>query len=175
METHSYLFSANRIYKPLFYFLRKLPSGPRVDFGPKVGAAALDFGLLSLRGDTVKLSDYRGKAVFLNIWATWCPPCREEMPAMESLHQRLKGREFKMLAVSIDREGEKVIRPFVAKYGLTFPVLLDPDSKTYRLYGLTGIPETFLIDKNGVILYKIIGPENWMGKEWLDYFDRILG
>jgi peroxiredoxin len=169
METHSYLFSANRIYKPLckplFYFLRKLPSGPRVDFGPKVGAAAPDFGLLSLRGDTVKLSDYRGKAVFLNIWATWCPPCRKEMPAMGSLYQRLKGREFEMLAVSIDREGEKVIRPFVAKYGLTFPVLLDPDSKTYRLYGLTGIPETFLIDKNGVILYRIIGPENWMGKE----------
>jgi peroxiredoxin len=169
METHSYFLSANRIYKPLCkplsYFLRKLPSGPRVDFGPKVGAAALDFGLLSLRGDTVKLSDYRGKAVFLNIWATWCPPCLKEMPAMKSLYQRLKGREFEMLAVSIDREGEKVIRPFVAKYGLTFPVLLDPDSKTYRLYGLTGIPETFLIDKNGVILYRIIGPENWMGKE----------
>jgi peroxiredoxin len=158
-----------------FVFFGSYRPGPRVEFGPKVGAAAPNFWLSTLRGDTVKLSDYRGTVVFLNIWATWCPPCRQEMPSMESLYQRLKGREFEMLAVSIDREGEKVIRPFVAKYGLTFPVLLDPDRKTYRLYGLTGIPETFLIDKNGVIVYKIIGPENWVDKEWLDYFDRILG
>ncbi len=80
-----------------------------------------------------------------------------------------------MLAVSIDREGEKVVRPFAAKYGLTFPVLLDPDMKIYRLYGLTGIPESFIVDKNGVVIDKIIGPQNWMKKEWLDYFDRIIG
>jgi peroxiredoxin len=94
---------------------------------------------------------------------------------MESLYQRLKGREFEMLAVSIDREGEKVVSLFAAKYGLTFPVLLDPDSKTYRLYGLTGVPESFIVDKSGVVIYKIIGPQNWMKKEWLDYFDRIIG
>ena len=129
-----------------------------------MGVAAQDFELPALRGDYVKLSDYRGKVVFLNIWATWCPPCREEMPSMESLYQRLKGREFEMLAVSIDREGEKVVSPFAAKYGLTFPVLLDPDSKTYRLYGLTGVPESFIVDKSGVVIYKIIGPQNWMKK-----------
>lgn len=94
---------------------------------------------------------------------------------MEALYQRLKGQEFEMLAVSIDREGKEVVGPFVAKYGLTFPVLLDPDNKIYKLYGLTGIPETFIIDKNGVILFKIIGAQNWMGKEWLEYFDRIIG
>ncbi|HSB04322.1 MAG TPA: TlpA disulfide reductase family protein [Thermodesulfobacteriota bacterium] len=150
-------------------------AGRGVDFSSKVGVAAQDFGLPTLRGDYVKLSDYRGKVVFLNIWATWCPPCREEMPSMESLYQRLKGRDFEMLAVSIDQGGEKVVRPFAAKYGLTFPVLLDPDSKTKRLYGLTGIPESFMIDKNGVIIDRIIGPQNWMKKEWLDYFDRIIG
>ena len=80
-----------------------------------------------------------------------------------------------MLAVSIDAKGEEVVGPFVAKYGLTFPVLLDPDRKTSRLYGLTGIPESFIIDKNGVVIYKIIGPQDWMKKEWLDYFDRIIG
>ncbi len=80
-----------------------------------------------------------------------------------------------MLAVSIDQEGEKVVRPFAAKYGLAFPVLLDPDRKTYRLYGLTGIPESFIIDKNGVVIEKVIGPQNWMKKEWLDYFDGIVG
>ena len=159
----------------LYFILFGNRPGPRVDFRSAVGVAAQDFELPALRGDSVKLSDYRGKVVFLNIWATWCPPCREEMPSMESLYQRLKGREFEMLAVSIDRDGEKVVSPFAAKYGLTFPVLLDPDSKTYRLYGLTGVPESFIVDKSGVVIYKIIGPQNWMKKEWLDYFDRIIG
>ncbi len=150
--------------------------GPKVDTRSNVAVvAAQDFGLPNLRGDHVKLSDYRGKVVFLNIWATWCPPCREEMPSMESLYQRLKGRDFEILAVSIDRDGEKVVRPFAAKYGLTFPVLLDPDSKTYRLYGLTGVPESFIVDKNGSVIHKIIGPQDWMKKEWLDYFARIIG
>ncbi len=80
-----------------------------------------------------------------------------------------------MLAVSIDREGKNVVGPFVAKYGLPFPVLLDPESKTYRLYGLTGVPETFIVDKSGMVINKIIGPQDWMKKEWLDYFDRIVG
>jgi peroxiredoxin len=163
------------LFSLYFIVFEKNRAGSRVDFKSKVGAAAQDFGLPTLRGDYVKLSDYRGKVVFLNIWATWCPPCREEMPAMESLYQRLKGRDFEMLAVSIDREGEKVVGPFAAKYGLTFPVLLDPDSKTSRLYGLTGIPESFIVDKSGVVIHKIIGPQDWIKKEWLDYFDRIIG
>jgi peroxiredoxin len=163
------------LFSLYFVFFENNRPGPRVDFRSNVGVAAHDFGLPTLRGDYVKLSDYRGKVVFLNIWATWCPPCREEMPSMESLYQRLKGRDFEMLAVSIDREGEKVVRPFAAKYGFTFPVLLDPDSKTYRLYGLTGIPESFIVDKSGVIIHKIIGPQDWIKKEWLDYFDRIIG
>src|SRR4030042_420699 len=121
------------------------------------GLPAPDFVFPGLDGKMVSLAEYKGKVVFLNIWATWCPPCREEMPSMESLYQRLKGRDFEMLAVSIDREGEKGVEPFAAKYGLTFPVLLDPDSKTKRLYGLTGIPESFMIDKNGVVIDRIMG------------------
>ena len=148
--------------------------GPKEELKP-TGVPARDFGLPALKGDYVKLSDYKGKVVFLNIWATWCPPCRDEMPSMESLYQRLKGRNFELLSVSIDREGEKVVRPFVAKFGLSFPVLLDPDNKTYRLYGLTGVPESFIVDKNGIVIDKIIGPQDWMKKEWLDYFDRITG
>jgi peroxiredoxin len=163
------------LFSLYFIIFESKRPGPRADFGAKVGDEAQEFVLPTLRRNSVKLSDYRGKVVFLNIWATWCPPCREEMPSMESLYQRLKGREFEMLAVSIDRQGEKVVGPFVAKYGLTFPVLLDPDSKTYKLYGLTGIPETFIIDKKGIIILKMIGPQNWMEKEWLDYFDRIIG
>jgi peroxiredoxin len=80
-----------------------------------------------------------------------------------------------MLAVSIDEKGREVVAPFVAKHGLTFPVLLDPERKTYQRYGLTGVPETFIVDKSGVVIRKIIGPQDWMRKEWLDYFDRIVG
>jgi peroxiredoxin len=148
---------------------------PGVDVKSQRTAIAPDFGLSNLAGDYVKLSDYRGKVIFLNIWATWCPPCREEMPSMEALYRKLKGRNFEMLAVSVDRDGEKVVRAFAKKYGLTFPVLLDPDNKTYRLYGLTGVPETFIVDKSGAFIHKIIGPQNWMNNEWLAYFDRIIG
>lgn len=168
------LFGSIGLISLYFIFLGSNQSGPREEVKPK-GVAAQNFGLPTLKGDYVRLSDYSGKVVFLNIWATWCPPCREEMPSMVSLYQKLKGRNFEMLAVSIDLEGEKVVRPFAVKYGLTFPVLLDPDSKIYRLYGLTGVPESFIVDKSGVIIYKIIGPQNWMGKKWLDYFDQIIG
>ncbi len=158
-----------------FIFFENKRPAPRVDMGETVGEIAPDFGLATLAGNSVKLSVYRGKVVFLNIWATWCPPCREEMPSMEALYQKLKGRQFEMLAVSIDAKGEEVVGPFVAKYGLTFPVLLDPDNKTYRLYGLTGVPETFIVDKSGVVIHKIIGPQKLDEKEWLDYFGRIIG
>lgn len=165
------IFSLFSLYFIIFESKRTVP---RVDYGVKVSVAASDFSLPTLRGNYVKLSDYRGKVIFLNFWATWCPPCREEMPSMEALYQRLKGRDFEMLAVSIDRKGKEVVGPFVEKYGLTFPVLLDPENKTYNLYGLRGIPETFIIDKNGVIVYKVIGAQDWMKKDWLDYFERIL-
>ncbi len=80
-----------------------------------------------------------------------------------------------MLAVSIDSKGAYQLKSFVATYALTFTVLLDPHKKVYRLYGLTGVPETFIIGKNGDILLKIIGSRNWMKKRWLDYFGRITG
>ena len=158
-----------------FIFSVNTRPGPRTNVGSEMSVAAQDFELPTLSGDYVRLSNFRGKVVFLNIWATWCPPCREEMPSMESLYRKLKGRDFEMLAVSIDGEGGKAVRPFAAKYGLTFPVLLDPDNKTSKLYGLTGVPETFIIDKNGMVIKKVIGAQNWMKKEWLDYFDRIIG
>ncbi|HMK66103.1 MAG TPA: TlpA disulfide reductase family protein [Thermodesulfobacteriota bacterium] len=145
-----------------------------VETGPRIGEAAPDFRLSALGGKSVSLSDYKGKVVFLNIWASWCPPCREEMPSMEALYNKLKGMPFEMIAVSIDQSGEETVGSFAAQFGLTFPVLLDPESKTYRLYGLTGVPETFIVDKNGVIIQKIIGPQDWMNKQWLNYFDHII-
>jgi peroxiredoxin len=156
-----------------FSIFKKEGPGTRVESVAGIGERAPDFRLPVLGGTSVQLSDYKGQVVFLNIWATWCPPCREEMPSLEALHKRLKDRPFKMLAVSIDQSGAEVVGPFMAKLGFTFPVLLDPESKTYKLYGLTGVPETFILDKNGVVIQKIIGPQDWMSVQWLEYFDRI--
>ena len=161
-----------------FYFIfvknSRIDSGGRWGPGPKIGEVAPDFMLQKLGSDTVSLADYRGKVVFLNFWATWCPPCVAEMPSMEMLYQKLKGREFEILAVNVDGEGEKTIRPFMDKHSLTFPVLLDPEKKIYGLYRLTGIPETFIIDKNGVIDSKIIGGQDWTARKWLQHFDRMV-
>jgi len=137
------------------------------------GKMAPDFTLPSLDGKKLKLSDYRGKIVFLNMWATWCPPCREEMPSMQKLHEHFKGKDFVMLTVSIDEKKEDVTK-FVKELGLTFPVVLDPEQKVTAQYGLTGVPETFLIDKNGIVMHHIIGPGEWSGEGLVNAFDGLV-
>jgi peroxiredoxin len=158
-------------------FLRSDRTGPvtRSGWKPKVTEAAPDFRLPNLDGNLVRLAGFKGKVIFLNFWATWCPPCIQEMPWMETLYRSLKGREFEMLAVSIDEDGKDAVRPFMEKYSLTLPVLIDRDKKVAALYGITGIPETFIITKQGVIDFKIIGPQDWTEKKWQDYFDNLLG
>jgi peroxiredoxin len=133
----------------------------RLQSGPRTGYPAPDFALPDLEGRTHRLSAYRGKVVFLNLWTTWCPPCRMEMPAMERLHRRLSGRDFVMLAVSADEGGKDAVAPFVAELGLTFAVLLDPDGRLSPRYGVTGYPETFLIDRDGQVVNHTIGPADW--------------
>lgn len=126
-----------------------------------VDRPAPDFSLPRLDGEIVRLSDFRGKVVFLNIWATWCSPCREEMPSMERLYQEMKGQPFEILAVSIDILGAKAVAPFMTEFKLSFPALLDPQGSIQRLYGATGVPESFIIDKNGIIAAKVIGARDW--------------
>jgi peroxiredoxin len=146
----------------------------RPGWRPKATEAAPDFHLPNLDGNPVRLADFKGKVIFLNFWATWCPPCIQEMPWMETVYRTLKGREFAMLAISIDKEGKEIVRPFMRKYSLTLPVLIDRDKKVAALYGITGIPETFIINKQGAVDLKVIGPQNWAEKEWRDYFDILL-
>lgn len=122
---------------------------------------APDFAARDLQGQVVRLSDLRGKVVFLNLWATWCEPCRQEMPAMEMLYRELGKDNFVMLAVSEDANGQEAVRPFVAEFGFTFPVLLSPDGDVGRKYGITGYPETYIIDKAGQVVVHFIGPRNW--------------
>ena len=134
---------------------------------------APEFALQSLDGRTLHLSDYRGKIVFLNLWATWCPPCREEMPSMERLHRRFEPQGLVMLAVSEDSDVTQV-RPFVNEMKLTFPILLDPQGRLGPKLGVTGYPETFVIDRNGQVIHHFIGPEDWDSRQSLDYFGSLL-
>jgi peroxiredoxin len=142
--------------------------------GPRTGYEAPDFTLPDLDGSTHRLSDYRGKVVLLNLWTTWCPPCRMEMPAMERLHRRMRARDFVLLAVSEDEGGKDAVAPFVGELGLTFPVLLDPDARLSPRYGVTGYPETFIIDRDGKVVQHTIGPADWDSEDIAAYLTALL-
>lgn len=127
-----------------------------------VGKVAPDFALTDINEKPIRLSDFRGKVVFLNFWATWCAPCREEMPSMEVLYKNFEKDGLVILAVSIDRvTTTKDIPPFVKGMNLTFPVVIDSWGKTDKPYKRMGVPETFIIDQQGVIREIIIGPRDW--------------
>ncbi len=140
----------------------------------RVGLPAPDFTFPGLDGKKVSLSDYRGKVVFVNIWATWCPPCVEEMPSMQKLYQKLKGENFEILAVSIDSKGAKVVAPFMKKYQLTFPALLDSMGTIKRIYKTTGVPESYIIDRDGILVKKVLGPLDWSQPDILRLFRDLI-
>lgn len=145
-------------------------SGPQLE----KGLPAPNFSLPDLDRKMVSLADYKGKVVLINIWATWCPPCVEEMPSMEKLYQELKGEGFEILAVSIDESGAKVVLPFMKKHKLSFPALTDSKGIIKRLYQTTGVPESFIIDKDGVLVEKVIGPRNWAIPEAIRFFRNLI-
>lgn len=128
------------------------------------GSPAPDFTLKDMNGKEYTFSSFRGKVVFVNFWATWCKSCREEMPSMQVLYKHLKERNvpFEMLAISMDRvTTQKEVESFVRSLGITFPVLLDPWGKTDGKYKLTGVPETYIVDQEGRVVEKVIGPRDW--------------
>ena len=151
-----------------------LTSKPARQTRMQVGLPAPNFTFPDLNGKRVSLSDYRGMVVLVNIWATWCRPCVQEMPSMEKLYDRLRGRNFEILAVSIDSTGREAVAPFMLRLNLTFPALLDPEGKIKSLYGLTGIPETFIIDKEGILIERIIGPIDWATPEVYRFFQNLI-
>lgn len=141
---------------------------------PAEAFIAPEFTVPSLTGGAVKLSNYRGKVVFINFWATWCATCKVEMPSMEKLYQRFKDRGFEMLTISVDKD-RSLIEPFMQEYALTFPVLLDPDSQVAkRKYKTTGVPETFIVNREGIIVHKAIGPRDWATEETMAAFEELL-
>ncbi len=140
-----------------------------------VGMTAPNFSLPDLQGKTQRLTDYRGKVVFLNFWATWCKPCKEEMPSMQVLWDNLKNQDFMMLAVSMDRvTTTKDIPSFVETLKLSFPILTDSWGQTDKRYKLMGVPETYIIDQNGVLREKVIGPRDWTRRESIETIVQML-
>jgi len=139
----------------------------------EVGKLAPDFTLVDRQGKTWTLSQLRGRVVFINFWATWCPPCREEMPSMQRLYTMVPQDAFVMLAVLENDEPARA-DSFASKAGLTVPILLDQDKKVWPTYGLTGVPETFIVDKKGVLREKFIGPAQWDSPKYLQMLAKYL-
>jgi peroxiredoxin len=138
------------------------------------GVPAPNFTFPDLDGKMVSLTDYKGKVVLLNIWATWCLPCVEEMPSMEKLYQELKDESFEILAVSIDESGVKAVLPFMKKHKLSFPALIDAAGAMKSLYQATGVPESFIVDKDGIIVEKVIGPRDWAAPGTIRFFQKLI-
>lgn len=132
---------------------------------PKMGSVSPPFQLLDLQGNQIALADYRGKVVLLNFWATWCAPCRVEMPAMEKLYQDLQMEGLEVLAISIDPQGLVVTQPFQEAMGLTFTILHDSDYQVGAAYGARTLPMTYLIDRKGIIRQRIFGARDWSGTD----------
>jgi peroxiredoxin len=141
---------------------------------PKEDTQSTDFTLESLDGRKVSLSSYKGSFVFLNFWATWCPPCRSEMPAMQALYEKLKSKGFVIVAVSVGEQAP-VVREYLKKNSLTFPALLDTTGEVGGLYGAQSIPTTYLIDREGRILARGIGAQwTWDSPEMIALFEKLL-
>ena len=148
------------------------------------GRPAPDFAVFDLQGTPRTLADYEGKVLLVNIWATWCPPCQEEMPSMQRLREAIPDEDFAILAISVDAPaGESDLfgrvggdlEAFAREKGLTFRILHDPTGRIQETYQTTGVPESFVVDRNGVIFKKVAGPTEWDAPAHVQLIQRLLG
>ena len=156
------------------------PSKVRAAYFKKLGvtpiariAPPVDLSLEDLSGRTWRLSDLKGKVIFINFWASWCGACVLEMPAMQGLHEHLKDRDFVMLAVDLQEPPGQVKR-FLDIYKLTFTALLDKDGEVSRSFGIRSIPTTFIIDKDGAMIGKALGPRDWNHSDSRALFEHLM-
>ncbi len=172
LTTVMLLVIAYLLLQRLGYFL----SAPAISPGEVQTRKAfpLDFTLPDLHGQTIRLSDLRGQVVLINFWATWCPPCRAEMPSMHALYQDYQKKGFEILAITGDVEGKRIVAPFIEKRGFTFPVLLDPRGVVGGRLRVRGIPASYLLDKQGRIVGVEVGARNWNRAEARQLLDRLL-
>jgi len=139
------------------------------------GARAPDYTVGSVTsGDSVALRDYRGRVVLLNLWATWCPPCEQEMPSMERLYQEMGPQGLEVVAISIDQLTPEAVRRWAEERGLSFTVLQDRSGRIQQVYQTTGMPESFVVDREGVIVKKVIGATEWDHPAQKALFRRLL-
>ena len=156
----------------LFFFLAK--EGPR---GAKIireGDQAPEFRLSTVDGKQISLSDFRGKIVMVHFWATWCPPCVEEIPTLERVYRSFLGKDFELLAVNVDEGGAEAVTSFMQRNRLTLHVLLNPGGSVAKSYGTFKLPETYILDRNGIVRYKVIGPANWSVPENLKAIGNMI-
>jgi peroxiredoxin len=148
---------------------QKIEEPDKLPTGIKQGSLASDFSLTDLNGETVKLSDYRGKKVLLNFWATWCPPCKAEMPYMQKFYEQYKSEGFEVLAVNstVTEKSRDDVGRFVEEYGLTFSIPMDEKNQVSSNYEILAYPTSFFIDSDGVIRSVAIGgmTEEFLEKE----------
>lgn len=134
----------------------------------------VEIQLKDVFGNTVSLSDFRGKIVFLNFWATWCPPCIIEMPSMEKLHRRFKDKNFVMVAIN-SQETDAQTKSFFNKYKLSFIALLDSSGEVGSWFGVNALPTTFVLDIEGRIIGRALGPRDWNSQASIALFDYLTG
>lgn len=141
-----------------------------------IGAAVPAYRAASLTGDSVSLADQRGKVVLLNVWATWCHPCREEIPELRSLHERYRARGLELIGVSVDAQGnEDGIREFMREFQMTYPVWHDPDERVSTRFLIVGVPATFLVDRTGILRWRKTGPIQPGDTSLANAIERALG
>jgi peroxiredoxin len=139
----------------------------------ELGDMAPDFQLEDTKGNKLTLTDLRGKVVLVNFWATWCPPCRAEMPSMEKLNEAMAGEDFVMLAINVEENGRSSVPEFLNKSPHKFTILYDDLGAVQKLYGVYKFPESFVIRKDGVIDDKVIGAIDWAHPETVAYFKEL--
>ena len=138
---------------------------------PHIGNAAKDFTVQD-SDRSVSLNQFRGKIVVLNFWATWCPPCVEELPSLMAMQERMKSRDIVVVGVSIDVDGN-AYHNFLREHGINFLTVRDPQQKVASMYGTSGWPETYIIDRQGVLRRKIVGPVDWTSPDIVQFLSRL--
>ena len=143
---------------------------------PEIGNPAPEYRAISLAGDSVSLATSRGRVVLLNVWATWCHPCRDEIPVLQALHERNANRGLELIGVSVDARGEEdTIREFADDFKMTYPIWLDPDERVQATFLSIGVPVTFLIDREGVLRWRHVGPVRANDSTLVRELERALG
>lgn len=135
---------------------------------------APNFCLKDLNGKMIELKSFNGNVIFLTFWATWCGPCKKEMPSFEALYQKFKNKNFSFFAISVDYENPNSVAEFIRKHGYSFPVLVDPKNNTIDLFEIRGIPTTIIIDKKGMIIGRAVGQRDWSKPEVISLINFLI-